>query len=156
MTPDPDRFPRLFTVGEANATLPLVTAICRDLSTLARDVVERRQRLALLTSGRDDNASVLYAEELVQVEEELQRDGERLQEYVQELVQLGVEPKGAMQGLVDFPCFMDGRIVYLCWQLNEPEVLFWHELDAGFAGRQPLTVDTAAADEALDGRSGSM
>ncbi|MFP6666881.1 MAG: DUF2203 domain-containing protein [Pirellulales bacterium] len=156
MTPDPDRFPRLFTVREANATLPLVTAICRDLSTLARDVVERRQRLALLTSGRDDNASVLYAEELVQVEEELQRDGERLQEYVQELVQLGVEPKGAMQGLVDFPCFMDERIVYLCWQLNEPEVLFWHELDAGFAGRQPVTVDTAAADGALDGRSGSM
>jgi hypothetical protein len=44
-----------------------------------------------------------------------------------------------MKGLVDFPTIMDGRTVCLCWKLDEPEVLFWHEWDSGFAGRQPLT-----------------
>jgi hypothetical protein len=54
---------------------------------------------------------------------------------------LGVEPKGG-DGLVDFPALWDGRLVYLCWKLGEPEVLYWHEIDAGFAGRQPLTADS--------------
>jgi hypothetical protein len=146
----------LFTVEEANATLPLVRAICNDLATLARDVVERRQRLALLMSGHEDSKSDPYSEELVQVEQSLELDRDRLMEYAQELEQLGVEPKGAVQGLVDFPCSMDGRIVYLCWQLEEPELLFWHELDAGFAGRQALTANSGSVDGALGEQSGGI
>ena len=46
---------------------------------------------------------------------------------------MGVEPKGG-EGLVDFPSELDGRPVYLCWKLGEPEIQFWHEVDAGFAG----------------------
>jgi len=44
-----------------------------------------------------------------------------------------------VRGLVDFPALVDGKEVYLCWKLGEPEVLFWHDMDAGFAGRQSLT-----------------
>ena len=58
---------------------------------------------------------------------------------VEELRALGVEPKNGPEGLVDFPAMMEGRPVYLCWKLGEPEVLHWHDLDAGFRGRQPLT-----------------
>jgi hypothetical protein len=130
---------RLFTIEQANAMLPLVKAITSDLAALAKDVVERRHRLALVTSGRDLKPGDPYSDELAQMEAELERDATRLQEYVEELRELGVEPKGAVEGLVDFPCHLDGRVVLLCWRLGEPEVLYWHDLDTGFAGRQPLT-----------------
>lgn len=129
---------RLFTIEQANATLPLVRAITSDLASLARDVVERRHRLALLSAGRDLKKSDPYSEELAQIEADLQLDGQRLMEYMNELKELGVEPKGAVEGLVDFPAEMDGRIVFLCWKLGEPEVLHWHDIEGGFAGRQSL------------------
>jgi hypothetical protein len=131
---------KFFTIEEANAALPLVRAIAKDLSELSRDVIDRRERLALLKDGRTD-ASDMYSEELAQIEDELEKDSQRLREYVEELLKLGVEPKNGPEGLVDFPTMMDGRPAYLCWKLSEPEVLYWHELDAGFAGRQPLTAD---------------
>jgi hypothetical protein len=129
---------KLFTIEEANQTLPLVRAITTDLVQLCNEVVERRQRLAMLTAGRERESGNPYSDELTAVESEIEKDAERLRGYVEELIELGVEPKSAMDGLVDFPSLMDGRIVYLCWKLGEPEVLHWHELDAGFAGRQGL------------------
>ncbi|HWB01353.1 MAG TPA: DUF2203 domain-containing protein, partial [Pirellulales bacterium] len=77
-------------------------------------------------------------------EDELERDAQRLQEYVEELRQLGVEPKSGPDGLVDFPTLIDGRPAYLCWKLGEPEILYWHDLDAGFSGRQPLVAESGA------------
>jgi len=135
---------RLFTIEQANAMLPLVRAITGDLAALARDVMQRRHRLSVLTTGRDLKPNDPYSDELAQMESELERDALRLQEYVQELRDLGVEPKGAIEGLVDFPTEMDGRIVYLCWRLGESEVLFWHDLESGFGGRQPLTADSVS------------
>jgi len=130
---------KLFTVAQVNAMLPLVRAIVSDLVALTREVVERRERLGHLLQNRErlDPADP-YHEELVQVEEQMRRDGDRLRELVDELRRLGAEPKDALMGLVDFPTIRDGCVVCLCWKLDEPEVLFWHEWDAGFAGRQPL------------------
>src|SRR5215212_3687429 len=105
---------RLFTVEQANAMLPLVRAICTDLSRLARDVMERRHRLALLTAGRELKTGDPYSDELANMESELERDAIRLQGYVDELRELGVEPKGAVEGLVDFPCLLDGKLALLC------------------------------------------
>ena len=143
-------FKRTFTVEEANASLPLVGAICRDLSTLSQEVVERKERLSVLLAGRDEGRDDLYRQELAQIEEELERDTRRIGEYVQELRDLGVEPKGGVEGLVEFPSEMDDRIVFLCWKLDEPEVLHWHELDEGFQDRQPLVVESRAG-ESIDG-----
>lgn len=147
---------RLFTVEQANACLPLVRSIVADMVTLARELVDRRQRLDQLTAGRKSSKDDFYAEELAQMEEELEKDLERLNGYGQELMELGVEPKGAMEGLVDFPSMMDGKLVYLCWKYNEPEVLYWHTLEAGYAGRQSLTanVSSDAGDSAEGGSSG--
>ena len=139
---------RLFTIEQANAMLPLVRAITLDLASLAQDVVERRQRLALLTAGREFKKGDPYSDELAQIETEIQRDGQRLVEYVNELRELGVEPKGAVDGLVDFPAEMDGRIVLLCWKLGEPEVLHWHDLESGYAGRQSLVAGVSHGDGA--------
>jgi hypothetical protein len=144
---------RLFTIEQANAMLPLVRAITTDLASLAKDVVERRHRLALLTSGRDLKQGDPYSDELATMEADLERDASRLQEYVDELRELGVEPKGAVEGLVDFPCMLEGRLVLLCWRLGEPEVLFWHDLESGFAGRQPLTAGSVPGGYGQDDES---
>ncbi len=135
---------KTFTVQEANAALPLIRAIVRDLVETSRDTVDRRERLAYLIRGRSRDVQDPYREELAQIEDELEKQSRQLQEYVQELRDLGVEPKSATEGLIDFPAVLDGRLIYLCWKLGEPEVLHWHELDAGFAGRQPLTADSIA------------
>ncbi|HEY2827377.1 MAG TPA: DUF2203 domain-containing protein [Pirellulales bacterium] len=130
---------KYFTVERANAMLPLVRAIVKDLAELSRDVIDRRDRLAHLLAGRNGQTTDVYSEELVQIEEELEKDGRRLRDYVEELTKLGLEPKNGQEGLVDFPTLIDGREAYLCWKLDEAEVLYWHELDGGFAGRQALT-----------------
>lgn len=137
---------RLFTVEQANAVLPLVRAITSDLVRLSREVIERRERLALLSAGRNASAKDPYTEELSQIEEELGKDTEQLQAFVEELRELGVEPKSGPEGLIDFPAMMDDRIVFLCWKLGESEVLHWHELDAGFRGRQSLVAESLAPD----------
>jgi hypothetical protein len=147
MSSEPYRPRKLFTVEQANAVLPLVRSITTDLVRLSRDVMERRERLALLTAGRNASANDPYSQELAQIEEELEKDSAQLQEYVEELRQLGVEPKSGPEGLIDFPSMLDDRLVFLCWKLGENEVTFWHELDAGFRGRQSLVAGTLADGE---------
>ena len=146
---------KLFTVEEANATLPLVRAIMHDLATLSQELVERRQRLDHLQMGREADEGDPYTEELNQIQEELDSQVSRLQEYVNELRVLGVEPKNGPDGLidlVDFPAEIDGQRVYLCWRLGEAEVLFWHDTENGFAGRQ--RIPAAALDTAAEQSSG--
>jgi hypothetical protein len=65
----------------------------------------------------------------------------QFEKWLTELQGYGCELKGLEQGLVDFPAIMHDRQVYLCWQYNEPELAFWHDIEAGFAGRQRLTGD---------------
>jgi len=143
---------KFFSLEQANAALPLVRAIVRDMSELSRDLIERRERLATLMAGREQRPDNPYHQELAQMEEELAKDADRLREYVLELQALGVEPKNGPEGLVDFPTFVHGRPAYLCWKLGEPEVAFWHDLEAGFAGRQRLTAaSVTGSDETMLG-----
>jgi len=128
---------RLFTVEEANAMLPLVRAIASDIAELAQNLMERRERLQETLAARPALRRDPYSEEILQVQREMEADAARLQKYVEELRELGVEAKGP-QGLVDFPSLLDGRVVYLCWKLGESEVCHWHDIHGGFAGRQPL------------------
>ena len=135
---------RLFTVEEANATLPLVKAITLDLQRLAQDLLERQQRLDSLGKGRKPDQSDPYQDEVEQIQADLESDSKQLEAYVEELRELGAEPKGLAEGLVDFPAMIDGRIVYLCWKLGESEIRHWHEIDAGFSSRQPLAEEVGA------------
>jgi hypothetical protein len=64
--------------------------------------------------------------------------GNALQDMIAELDATGAEIKGIDEGLVDFPAEREDRIVYLCWRLGEDTIAYWHELNAGFSGRQPL------------------
>lgn len=131
---------QLFSLESANRTLPLVRVIVSDIVELFRDVRDREERLNDLrrgsstTSTRED----AYSEEVEQIRLELEKDVERLQGYVDELQELGVEFKDPVMGLIDFPAMKDGKEIYLCWKLGEPAVAHWHSREDGFAGRQPV------------------
>jgi hypothetical protein len=135
---------RYFTVAEANATLPLVRAIVRDIMELARDLRDRQGRLNRFQAVAQKPANDAYQEEIDHARADFERDQERLHDYEHELRNLGVELKDYFIGLIDFPCLMDDREVYLCWKAGEPEVGFWHDLEAGFAGRQRIPVTTVS------------
>lgn len=130
---------KYFTVAEANATLPLLRSILRDVTDLARDLSERHERLSRVQSPARGHLGEAHREELKQIEAEFERGQERMRELIQELQGLGVELKDPQTGLVDFRAIMDDHEVYLCWRLGEADVSHWHELDAGVAGRQKLT-----------------
>jgi len=115
---------KYFTVAEANAALPLVRAIVRDITELARDIQERKDRLTRIKPPQRGSISEAYQEEIRLAEAEMERDKERLVGYTHELTELGVELKDYFTGLVDFPCWMDDREVYLCWRLGEAEVAY--------------------------------
>jgi hypothetical protein len=134
----------VFSVEQANAMLPLVRAITSDLVPLFHTVMDRQQRLNRLIAGRDLDSGDPYTDELVQIREELNKDVQKLEGYVEELRQLGVELKDPAEGLVDFPSSMDGEPILLCWQLGEAEVMHWHTLEGGFAERRPLTAAAVA------------
>jgi hypothetical protein len=129
---------KYFSVDEANKTLPLVRMIVTDIVRQFRTVTELKQRLTAITAGRKPTSPDPYSEELAQSQADLEAEKEKLQGYIEELERLGVQLKGP-DGLCDFPSVMDGREVCLCWRLGEPEVQYWHETFAGFAGRQPLS-----------------
>jgi len=143
-----DAVKRLFTVEEANQRLPLVRAIVQDIVDLFRDLQQRRERLVTVKQlrGEGTSSSKFHSEETEHVEEELQRDEQKLADFVRELNELGVEFKDPVLGLVDFPAQLDDRVVHLCWKLDEPEVQFWHELDAGFSGRQLLLAESFSSE----------
>lgn len=141
-----------FTVEEANHALPLVRAIVADIVRQFRDISERKERLEQIRRGRGTKgrpAGDPYSEEFAQVETDLENEVAVLHGYVEELEKLGVEIKDLARGLVDFRAMMDGREVYLCWLLGEEEVTHWHELDAGFAGRQSLLAGSASGSDDL-------
>ena len=128
--------PRTFTVDEARALLPEVREIAESMQQHKREF--ERQRTLLKEAGAHAAGNGHGSQGALSAQTAAERQVKEIQRRVEQLAQLGVEVKGIDEGLVDFPSMRDGRIVYLCWRVGEPDILFWHELDAGFRGRQPL------------------
>lgn len=131
---------KLFSVDDANKALPLVRAIVADIVEQYQRVDDLRRRLQVFTTrprSSKSKADDLYTEERKHSESVLEAEEVKLREFVEELERLGVELKGP-DGLCDFPSLLEGRPIYLCWRLGEPEVLYWHDRQSGYAGRQPL------------------
>ena len=128
-----EREMKIFTVEEANALLPsvrrIVGRIQRSHKTISRyrDAAKKAAEAAEHGGGGVADG-VNYAAAL-----------SGLMAALTDLDSLGVQLKDFERGLVDFPSLREGRIVLLCWQMGEgDEVEWWHDLDAGFAGRTPL------------------
>jgi hypothetical protein len=130
---------RAFTVEEANRTLPLVRRIVDDVVRQHRQWREKILELDLVASSTRADESRQRAEQL---EREAQDLAQEIDGYQRELEELGILLKDRRIGLVDFPSELGGKKVLLCWRLGESEVQFWHDEDAGYAGRQPLQPTT--------------
>jgi hypothetical protein len=126
---------RLFTVDDANKTLPLVRRIVEDVVRQHRVWREKILELDLVASSSRPDQPRDRAEHL---EREAQALAREIESYQKELEDLGIQLKDRRLGLVDFPSEMAGKRILLCWRLGESEVQFWHDEDAGYAGRQPL------------------
>lgn len=127
--------PRLFTLEEANALLPRIAPILENLQSLKAELDTARLALARFTPAMRANG---HGMEALTYERQIVELVTRLTQGVREIAGYGVEVKDLDHGIVDFPSQRGGRIVYLCWRLGEERILYWHELDSGFAGRQPL------------------
>lgn len=125
-----------YTVERANRTLPLVRRIVEDIVVSHQRWRERILELDLLASAVRADAPDSRATELEREAQVLARD---IDAFEGELHRLGIVLKDRRLGLIDFPAVVEGRQVWLCWRLGEPSVQFYHELDAGFGGRKPLT-----------------
>ena len=127
---------RRFTVAEANALLPTIRPWLEDLRGLAERLVAVREQLAAIDppSRLDGQAGRALELETAAAALAAQADG-----LLRRLHELGVEVKDPLSGLIDFRSLRQGREVYLCWRLGEGEIAWWHELDAGFPGRKPLS-----------------
>lgn len=129
------RSPRLYTHAEATALLPRLRELIATLQDAKRQFDAARQRLSEIAPAARANGAAAEAREL---ERALDSAAKELRAGFGELEGAGVELKDLDAGLLDFPSLRDGRVVYLCWLVSEPTIAFWHELDGGFAGRQPL------------------
>ena len=127
---------QLFTVDQANRTLPLVRRIVEDIVRDHRRWQEAIVELDLLVSGvRAD----LPNPRAIALEREIQAVARDIDAFQGELEALGIQLKDRRIGLIDFPSEMDGRQVLLCWRLGESSVQYWHDEHSGYAGRQPLS-----------------
>lgn len=124
-----------WTAERANRALPLVRRIAQDIVTHYAEwqgLVQAFELANVQSTGEQPDPE---AERLAR---EVQRVATQIEGFVRELTEIGVEVKSLETGLLDFPGELDGRPAYFCWLHGERAVTHWHELDAGFSGRQPL------------------
>jgi hypothetical protein len=129
---------RYFTPDEANEALDQVRP-------LAEQMVERR-RAMLAAQAREEelgarvagNGGGIDPGEPAQAEAEVEKEAKAIAQLVDEIHSAGALVKDIDTGLLDFPSLRDGEEVLLCWRVGEDEIRYWHGLEDGFAGRQPL------------------
>ena len=122
---------RYFTLEEANEALVELRPLVGQMLEIRQELLDLQPELEPILQKVLGNGGGKVATQAVSY-------FERLEELIGQIQQVGVELKDINSGLLDFSSLRDGRDVYLCWRYGENEILFWHEIDAGFAGRQPL------------------
>jgi hypothetical protein len=123
--------PRYFTLDEANALI-------EELRPMVGRMLEVRQELLNLQPELEPVLRKVLGNGGNQVASQAAIYFEELRELVDRIQASGVELKDINSGLLDFRSLRGGREVYLCWRYGEEAISFWHDIDAGFAGRQPL------------------
>ena len=124
-------FERLFTVEEANALLPTLQEILDDLAVHRDALHEKAPHMEPILRAAIGNGGGKAGSEYG-------LETYRLYVAVERIRELGVVLKDLDMGLLDFPHEREGRVVFLCWHPPEERVAYWHDLDAGYAGRQPI------------------
>lgn len=124
-------FSRLFTVEEANALLPKLNELLADIAVHRDAMREKAPHMEpILRAAATNGGGKIGSEYGV--------EAYNLYLAIERIRSLGVLLKDLDTGLLDFPHERDGRVVFLCWHPPEERVAYWHDIEAGYAGRQPL------------------
>jgi hypothetical protein len=124
------QFEKHYTLEEARALLPQVRKWLERMDHFREQLNKYEKRLgAIMESGCDAGGELVntWVRTLVDMRELLVEFEER-----------EIQIKDLERGLVDFPAIIGGREVFLCWEKDEDDIEFWHDLDTGFAGREKL------------------
>ena len=125
------QFPRLFTLDQANELL-------QTLRPLVETLIATRDQIVTIRPELDSGVQKALGNGASKATGELLKLFRRIERLIKEVHSHGVLLKDVDQGLLDFPAEKDGRVIFLCWKHGEPSIGHWHDLDSGFAGRQPL------------------
>jgi hypothetical protein len=122
---------KTFTLEEANAYIPQLEELLAEMQSVREKIVANAHALEAVMARAPNNGGSRAASEYMLL---LQR----FNVAHTMLTEIGCELKDLNLGLVDFPSYRNGTLVYLCWKRGESSIEFWHNIDAGFAARQPL------------------
>jgi hypothetical protein len=124
--------PRYFSLEEANAALDIIRPLMDDIQSIRLDILAHQPELwpAIERSAGNGGNPLLS---------KLAKDFERLDMLLHRVLSTGAQVKDINIGLLDFPALRNDNEVCLCWKHGEGKIEFWHEIDAGFAGRQPIS-----------------
>jgi len=126
----PHKFKKHYSREEARALLPKLRRWLDRLVELRRDLEKNDRRLGgLMASGQDTGG------ELVNTSVKLLGE---IKQLLQEFHDREIVIKDLERGLLDFPAIIGGKEVFLCWEKDEADVEYWHDIDSGYAGREPL------------------
>ena len=122
---------RYFTLQEANKTLNLIRPWMDEVQAIRLKVLKNQPEAWPAIEKSAGNGGNRALSNMVQ-------DFEKFDTLIHRIQDMDVLIKDINLGLLDFPALKDGREVYLCWQYGEDDIAFWHELEAGYAGRQSI------------------
>ena len=123
--------PRYFTLSEANETLGAIRPLMDEVQAIRQKILANQPEAWPAIERSAGNGGNRALSNMVQ-------DFEKLDALVHRIQETGAILKDINMGLLDFPALRQGREVYLCWQYGEEDIAYWHEVEAGYAGRQPI------------------
>jgi hypothetical protein len=126
----------LYEIDTANRVLPLVRAIVRDVVNDFRVLRGAGRQQRALQAHHDGDTRTL--DRIGRLSDQVDEVSSRIEGYLRELEELGIELRDLETGSVDFPTIMNGLPAFLCWRLGEEEVAWWHAASTGYADRQRL------------------
>ncbi|MFT3895113.1 MAG: DUF2203 domain-containing protein [Anaerolineales bacterium] len=123
--------PKFFTLQEANETLEIIRPLMEDVQVLRQKIIANQPEAWPAIEKSVGNGGNRALSSMAQ-------DFDKLDKLVHQILDTGVQIKDINLGLLDFSALKDGHEVYLCWMYGEGDIAFWHEVEDGFAGRQPI------------------
>jgi hypothetical protein len=123
--------PRYFTLEEANTALETIRPWMEEIQSIRNNIIAHQPEAWPAIEKSAGNGGNPTLSKLVE-------DFDRLDKLLHQILNTGAQVKDINTGLLDFPALREGHEVYLCWKYGEDQIAFWHEIEAGFAGRQPI------------------
>lgn len=123
--------PQYFTLHEANQALTVIRPLMDEVQAIRKKILANQPEAWPAIEKSAGNGGNRALSDMVQ-------DFEQLDALIHQIQSTGAQIKDINTGLLDFSALKEGREVYLCWQFGEQDIAYWHEVDAGYAGRQPI------------------